>query len=243
MRLKKVTLTGADDSIRPRDLLELTLEFPFVEWGLLVSAKQMGKPRFPSAEWLKELKGILGELPARSGPNLSIHVCGRWVRDIASGNVPEGFAALPLSLDFVKRFQLNFHAEPHEFSPAMSMALMAAPTAGKEIIAQYDGVNEKAIEGLGLRDVVPLFDASHGAGLLPNEWPKTSSVPDYPIYGYAGGLGPDNLPAQLGWIEKAAGEKPFWVDMETKVRSNDDALFDLDKCKKCLEACEPFVMD
>ena len=31
--LDRVTITGADDSVRPTDLLELSREFPFVEWG------------------------------------------------------------------------------------------------------------------------------------------------------------------------------------------------------------------
>ena len=32
-----VTITGADDSIQPSQLLDLQKEFPFVEWGILLS--------------------------------------------------------------------------------------------------------------------------------------------------------------------------------------------------------------
>ena len=37
MKLTRVTITGADDSVEPRALAELSEAFPFVEWGLLMS--------------------------------------------------------------------------------------------------------------------------------------------------------------------------------------------------------------
>ena len=33
--LKMVTVTGADDSVKPSDLAEIAAEYPFVEFGLL----------------------------------------------------------------------------------------------------------------------------------------------------------------------------------------------------------------
>ena len=57
MNLTKVTITGADDSVRVEDLLEINERFPFVEFGILVSKRTGGQavPRFPSAEWMKGL--------------------------------------------------------------------------------------------------------------------------------------------------------------------------------------------
>ena len=70
------------------------------------------------------------------------------------------------------------------------------------------------------------------------EWPS----PHIDIQsGYAGGLGPDNLLAELRRIEKLTDFRPIWVDMETKIRSSDDRQFDLDKVRACLDIARPFV--
>lgn len=50
--LERVTITGADDSTDISQLVELSQEFPFVEWGILVSRRSEGGPRFPSREWI-----------------------------------------------------------------------------------------------------------------------------------------------------------------------------------------------
>ena len=39
MKLTKVTLTGADDFTDPKRLIEISREYPFVEWGILFSLK------------------------------------------------------------------------------------------------------------------------------------------------------------------------------------------------------------
>ena len=42
MTLNRVTITGADDFTEPKDLVELSEEFPFVEWAILLS--QLPRP-------------------------------------------------------------------------------------------------------------------------------------------------------------------------------------------------------
>jgi hypothetical protein len=37
MRLKTVTITGADDAVDPEELLQIQQRYPFVEWGILLS--------------------------------------------------------------------------------------------------------------------------------------------------------------------------------------------------------------
>jgi hypothetical protein len=46
-----VTVTGADDSVNPIDLTVHAARFPFLEFGILLSKKQIGSTRFPSLEW------------------------------------------------------------------------------------------------------------------------------------------------------------------------------------------------
>ena len=62
-----------------------------------------------------------------------------------------------------------------------------------------------------------------------------------PTAGYAGGLGPSNLAAELERINKAASDQAIWIDMETHIRSNADLTFDLNKAVKCLELSLPWI--
>ena len=57
-------------------------------------------------------------------------------------------------------------------------------------------------------------------------------------YGYAGGLGPDNLRTEIPKIAEASGRHDFWIDMEGKVRDDSDRL-DLSKVRRVLEICAP----
>jgi len=58
MRLTRVTLAGADESVDPKELSALSAEFPFCEWGILLSEKRAGSPRYPGLDWLNELRTL-----------------------------------------------------------------------------------------------------------------------------------------------------------------------------------------
>lgn len=252
MILDRVTITGADCSVSPRDLAALSEEFPFVEWGILVSASQgtaeknhVFVPRFPDKEWIEDLKKVAAQNPMQ----LSMHICGRWVRQLLLGKVdlPEWLIHGPA----FRRIQLNFHAEDTPCNP-QEFYISLLSLGHRQYIFQIDGVvGNKHLESVYAEnddkfiiDAVPLFDVSGGAGTLPKEWPKPCYMAndvDYVYHGYAGGLGPDNLETQLPLIAEVAGNARIWVDMETKVRSEDDKQFDLGKVRKCLEICRPWI--
>lgn len=234
MILDRVTITGADDSIMPERLEELSLRFPFVEWAILLSRSQEGSPRFPSLRWMEDLADV-----ARTAPSLKLsgHLCGAWVRALCRGS-NRFVAERPSIANMFRRVQLNFHAEPHD-APEDLLAICLKEWRREEYILQLDGVNNPMLGSLwyaGIR-AVPLFDTSGGAGIEPDEWP--SPIGDY--CGYAGGLHPDLLALQLEHIAVAAGQSRVWIDVETHVRSNDDALFDLAKVEKFLAIAEPWV--
>ena len=54
MKLRTVTITGADDSVEPKEIAELTKGFPFVEWGILLENGIYSGRRFPSRDWIAE---------------------------------------------------------------------------------------------------------------------------------------------------------------------------------------------
>ena len=236
MILDRVTITGADDSILPVDLLPLSKEFGFVEWGILLSKKKAGDPRFPSYEWMTELARLTlgGEI------KFSGHLCGRWVRDLVLDGLHSFLNEQPGIEQMFQRFQLNFHAEPHEKVHNSFFYWLGLDQ--RQYIFQLDGVNhhlfQMACDVRPELDIAPLFDKSGGIGVTPREWPEAFQG----VYnGYAGGLGPDNLEVEIQRIAKVARGEQVWIDMETKVRSEDDKQFDLEKVRRCLEIAAPFV--
>jgi len=231
MNLDRVTITGADDSIPPEALLKLSIRYPFVEWGILLSKAQEGGPRYPSLKWME----ALGEIARKSRfMKLSGHLCGRWVRELVLEANYSFLTDRPSIGLIFNRIQLNFHAYSHR--PAHQAFFSRIGVEPRQYIFQQDGVNDNLFRDAWTAwpkiDAVPLYDISGGRGILPERWPPAYEG----VYnGYAGGLGPDNLKEEIEKIGKTAGKERFWVDMESKIRTANDLLFDLDKVIRCLD--------
>ncbi len=239
--LEIVTVTGADDSICPEELIPIAKEFPFVEFGILLSQKQRGYKRFPSREWLDKLY-VLWQ---KEKIALSGHLCGKWVRDLCIG-IPSFFDELGYTWKMFERFQLNFHGERHLFNVGFS-AVLERFLSKKQVIFQMDGMNDTIYSvvdgnyftGKKCFSARPLFDASGGAGMLPKEWPAQEKGK---YCGYAGGLSPDNVQKELEKISQVA-TGPIWIDAETLLRSENDRIFDLKKVRRFLEVTRPWVIN
>jgi hypothetical protein len=241
MKLDRVTITGADDSTKPEALFNLSEEFPFVEWGILFSKSNQGEPRYPSTKWIHEFLEKMDKWIDSGKPRLklSAHLCGRWVRDVVLDGKFTFYEESPENCwPYFQRIQLNFHA--HKHPPCSGFLPAIQKHDRREFIFQLDGVNDVVWKGARDKGIsaVPLFDRSGGAGVVPNAWPRA-----YPgaYNGYAGGLGPDTLEEELKKIAVAAGTERIWIDMETRVRSNNDRTFDIAKVRSCLEISKPFV--
>ncbi len=238
MRIRKVTITGADDQTSIAWMLKTQHRYPFVEWGILVAKSQVGVPRYPGKDWLAGLTKWQAELTT------SVHVCGRFVRCICEGDWTElGYSHGEL-IGGAKRVQLNFHAHVHKLEePFFDTAKHISQETGFQLIFQLYGVNDDLMQRARQRgiDAVPLFDRSGGAGVLPESWPVQTPG----LYsGYAGGLGPENV---LDQIEKiaAVATGDIWIDCETRVRTPDDARLDESAVESFLKQCSelPFVGD
>lgn len=229
--LKRVTITGADNGTRISELVRLSKRYPFVEWGILVTKKHEGAPRYPSRDWIDAFSASA----TANGLQVSTHVCGRWVRELLTGELD--WKELPSVIDICQRVQINTHGAPHISTKNMIRTL--AERSDKEFIFQFDNINDHlpfAMNAFGLK-VSALNDTSSGAGVLPKDW--IGPTKDF-WCGYAGGLGPKNVVEQVEKINKICYQ-PYWIDMETRVRTDDDLNLDLEKTEEVLQLMEPYV--
>jgi len=234
MKIDRVTLTGANDKTNIQDLIALSKDYPFAEWGILLSKSSEGSPRFPSLKWMEQLNNHDNEL------NLSGHLCGRWVRDIVRLGQLSFVQERHMIWSAFKRIQINFHGEQLTVSDKFYDLLGYLKNFDKQFIFQMDIENDELFYDALKAGVnaVPLFDTSHGAGISPDSWP---AVIENVYCGYAGGLSPENLKSELDKIANVVGDKTIWIDAETKVRSDNDLTFDLAKVEAFLKIAEPYT--
>lgn len=236
MKLTQVTITGADDGTNVSALKDLSLEFPFVEWGILFSMSKQGSARFPTEDWLESLK-------LATGVNLSAHLCGQWVVTLTN---PDGSFTFRDYLGGIykifQRMQLNMTDDRFmtlDFG-MLSKRILDVP----EVILQTKRkfLRHEWLRLLNAEHQQPafslLYDVSGGKGVTPKGWTKPM---DGIHCGLAGGLNPDNLAKQLESMNSLIGEdqNPIWIDMESGIRTDDK--FDLTKVRQCLEIAKPYV--
>lgn len=229
MRLTGVTITGADESVTPYDLCELSDAFPWVEWGVLLSATREGKEaRYPARGWIDNL------LERASGTvSFAGHLCGQWSRDAIGGPF---LWAMARPGHFLRFRRLQFNGAECSAATLDRLGDYKKAFPDKGFIVQCGGFPNKAPTG----GPQFLLDRSGGRGIELTEFP----APAPGVYcGYSGGLGPDNLGAVLAGLTAMPGDAPFWVDLESKARSDVDgrSVFDLAKVRRCLEIAAPFV--
>jgi hypothetical protein len=210
-----VTITGTDDQTPPEDVLKISEEYKHIkiEWGLLISKSNEGSPQYPSpayiGEFIDQVRGVV---------DVAGHLNGRYLRDLMQGLATYS-TEYPKYWQGFKRIQLNFA------KLLWHVDFSKLKHDGKPYIFQIEGVNDYLFDQAINSNIncFPLFDRSLGEGITPDSWPK----PIHPFYnGYAGGLGPDNLAEQLKRIEEVVGTGTIWIDMTTKVRSNNKLNFD-----------------
>ena len=230
--LDRVTITGADDKTDIRELMDISEEFPFVEWGVLVSKSREGSARYPSRRWCRELTELWPpKRTVRVNMRIAMHVCGEWSRQAFAGNLL--WSDLPPVRLVAQRFQINGRSLDY---PANLNAVDS--WVSTQFIFQVPNASRFAVtlrESKG--DAAVLFDRSGGHGKAPTElerpWPTW-------YCGWAGGIGPDNARQTAEHIMTMTPRQPFWIDMEGRMRDEDDNL-DIQKVVQVLESVKSLV--
>jgi phosphoribosylanthranilate isomerase len=224
-----VTITGADDGTDPNQLAHLSRFYPFVEWGILFSEKRRAGPRYPSLRWIRSLEDLAAK---RLTMKFAMHLCGAESR-LAILNAHD-FDPGPAW----NRVQLN----GYETGTAMSAWRENAFNCNFRWILQARTTESlgAAIDDACVSGAHVLYDPSGGAGKGPGAWPEmfallASSEKNSIDFGFAGGIGPDNVEYVIGEVlARNARLARIWIDMESGVRTDDK--FDLDKVATVLAA-------
>ncbi len=231
MRLSRVTVTGADNNTDPKHLIELSKEYPFVEWGILFSKKRINESRYPFKYYGYTLKSLASAHGV--DVKLAAHICGNWTREFFLGDFSfKNYFGEISYFDIFKRVQLNFNStnSPYDLDKVLKIVGSHFFT---NFIFQHNHSNLNLCNKIigKLDNIQFLYDSSGGRGTSRNEW-------TYPIKGhftgYAGGLNPTNLEHHLELINSVTEPtEKIWIDVETGVRNNQDEL-DLQKVKDFL---------
>lgn len=246
---KFVTFTGADDKTSVESLNNFYSCQPFahynrVEFGILFSQKRAGQRRYPSIDWIYNML-VNGKF------NFAIHLCGDTVYDWLDGN-----PALLRLFKKAPRIQLNFNHSKRPIDPNRLKFLRCNKDYEGDIILQDNSNNSTLINSYNLwnwRGIYLLKDESGGNGITPLGWTKPNLKYFYEyenaLFGYAGGLGTDNIKEEIVKISDILEKEEqlnypvrswtrnwnYYIDMETKLR-NDKDEFDLDICKDIIKA-------
>jgi hypothetical protein len=210
-----ITFTGLDARTDLHRVQKLSDLYP-VEWGTLFSPKQQGvHNRYPDVDTVVSISLFLSnERHIMS----AAHVCGAHARTIMAGDIPD--------IDFspFSRIQVNHTAPDAEVLAAFQTRVKPNLNA---VIAQVRGDFPTS------HPIFWLYDPSGGKGISQKEWPVHTD--QNVMVGYAGGINPSNISDVVEQIGSRTGQGPYWLDMESGVRSDDDWL-DLDKCENILSA-------
>lgn len=241
--LKCVTVTGADNRTDRREMYDIAQEFPFVEWGILLTKSKGGTTRYPDEMWIDQLFSY--------PMNYAGHLCGSWGRDFANGGRafamerPRWITPLPILGTLFKRIQLNIAPTINNLKLDLLVNAVNNSFFDSRFIIQIKGHVPIWWPLDRLDQVDFLFDASGGRGIATDYWPHPITfVNDKRTLlsncGYAGGLTPNNLTEQLKQMKDASEGQPIWIGVESGVRTDD--VFDLEKVRKFLQIAEPYVI-
>lgn len=227
MKLTRVTISGADDRVDLRDLVAISEEYPFVEWGLLCSINRGASARYPTVAFMSDLIRFVG------WSRVSLHFCGHLARYALSNHTKARLFidALHIGRRRVARVQLNGFSRYR-----LPMIALAESMPEVEFILQCS--DHAALLGAQRHHITQpntsaLWDASGGRGERITSYPCYDHLP----MGYAGGIHPDNLPEVLTTLRQNTHAQ--WVDMESGVRTADQ--LDLTKVRSVLDIMRPLM--
>ena len=217
-----VTITGIDVDTDLARARELCARYP-LEFAMLCDPEREGRnARVPEPAFAAELARHF--TPDR----LAFHLCGAY----AGAAMQLDLTSLDARFDFSRIRRLQVNTAEYSVQDVANLRQLGHAT-GCSVIVQNTRSVIPFTDG-----IVYLDDQSAGRGVVPDQ----RATPD-PAYlaarpgvsvGYAGGLSPGNLAAQLAELQNVNPTVPYWIDAASGVRNKDNRL-DLDMVETFLD--------
>jgi hypothetical protein len=220
--MQRITLTGIDSNTNLNAIHAFLKKYPYLEIGVLYSAISNGHNRYPNLAVIWNLCASPHYLQNR----FALHICGNEA--LSRLKAGELHRLIPPGI----RIQVNGTHKPYVIQALCDQYPL------NTIITQHNELNDRLYRDVSASNHEILIDSSCGTGVTPKVWsyPNTNKR-----IGFAGGLGICNLTDQLDVIENFSLNQPYWVDMETSLRDEDD-WFSVDKAFTILETFDKYLM-
>lgn len=237
MNLRYITCSDLREDVPMHQVIKLLDTSPKVELGIQAhgSAMSFCAPRY---QWLNQLLAMSALIDRPF--NIAIHVNYDWCSQMASAGAnkemwPQEIQNLFARQDkfggpLIRRWQLNIGDYTHGVA-GVGLARICDAFPDREFIFPYNANNPvtreiEKLNKLAKGNFSLLYDSSYGAGICPATW-------NPPVYqnrpmGYAGGLSPDNVAANLEKIAAVCPENyTTWIDAEGKLMRPGTRQFDV----------------
>lgn len=238
MILDRVTLTGADCVHDVPAMAALANDYPQVEFALLLTTSQtrQGTPRYPK---FYDLITLYNKLYAR-GVTVAVHACGAVAADILDCSRLGNFMLSQFNTS--SRIQLNLSSAKNL---AKKLTIFHEMHPRVRLILQHNSETESELAKLADCNWFDILrDASGGRG-IHEPWQRPGFNPRS-LYGYAGGIGVDNIAECLASLTSMLPkDEHTWIDMESSLRETRSGYMDrMDfvKCVRILEACQNWTL-
>ena len=242
MNIRTITCSDPREDTSIEELLDFMNKNPMVEIAVQATPSKITVGTARSKWFERLLRGV------RNNPrplNLAMHVNQEYCDYMCRGLIPDDllswfFTSCPNGKPVIKRWQLNFSGSKTETIDYAELARLIKDMGDREFIMQHDGSQSSGLHLLRLRACMTeptysvLYDKSSGNGVSPERWNRP-----YPgVYtGYAGGLRPENVSAELDRISTVAGrDKTVWVDAEGGLKVPGTKTFSVDRAQVYVNA-------
>lgn len=241
IKFNYITCSGTNEFTDIKGIVDLMKEFECGEIAVQVSEKQSpaGGARI---EWVRELAAYLND--HRIVINAALHINRTWVEQMCRGIVvPELQEMIDLrniyDMPLFRRLQLNFKLGRDDVHDDCGDTLMMLQQRiERHFILSCNESNERLIRQLYLKGLRfdCLFDSSFGAGITPDT--RRAPIFNDIMQGYAGGITPDNVCAELDKIARAVENSPslghIYIDAQKGLEDKQTHL-SLGKCYHYLQ--------
>jgi len=230
MKINKLTITGADNATNQTELVNLSNEYPFIEWALLFSKHKAGEQRYPSPEYI-------ASLVQNTIIPLAAHFCGWWAKEVLENKNYDLIRNLPLNFE---RVQLNYNFKNSTGYSLLALYKFAEANPDRGIILQFNKSNKEILTEFlvgGLPENIHfLYDSSGGNG---KEIERIEATLGEQYTGYAGGINQENVDKICQMITDDAEQVNTWIDLESGARTDNE--FDLVKVRDIIAKVRQFI--